>query len=156
MAFKEVGQLATEKEYEIITKHYLELKQHIQDCIEFEDFEVLSSYDITRIKELHFQKSALFWKMKVEKVEEKMSEIKQTNPFQYQHDTEYCGLAIKRFQYYSEQKKAELKGKGDYYSFNRHHKPVIENQILQWKMRLENCKKLRKMETSHEQVKVIP
>ena len=156
MALKEVGQLATEKEYEIITHHFQDLKQHISDCIEFEDFEALSSYDMTRIKELYFQKSALFWKMKVEKVQERMDEIKRNDKFNYQRDAEFCELAIKKFTYYSEQKQSELKAKGDYYSFNRHHKPVIENQILQWKMRLENCKKLRKMETSHEQVKVIP
>ena len=68
MAFEKVKQLTTEKEYEIISKHYDELKQHIQNCIEFEDFEILDAYDINRIKELHFEKSRLFWKIKVDTI----------------------------------------------------------------------------------------
>jgi len=156
MVLKEVTQLTTEKEYEVISKQYLELKQHIKDCIEFEDFEVLSSYDLTKIKELHFTKSALFWKIKVQQVDERMAEIKQADPFHYQHNVEYCQLAVKKFEYYAEQKQAELKGNGDYYSFNKHHKPVIDNRILEWKMRLESSKKLRKMETSPRKIEVIP
>ena len=156
MGLTEVGQLATEQEYEIITRHFQDVKQHISDCIEFEDFEALSSYDMTRIKELYFQKSALFWKMKVEKVQERMDEIKRNDKFNYQHDKEFCELCVKKFTYYGEQKQAELKAKGDLYSYNRHHKPVIENKILEWKLRLENCRAMRNEPTRHEEIKVIP
>ena len=89
MVLTEVSQLATEQEYEIITHHFQDLKQHISDCIEFEDFEALSSYDMSRIKELYFQKSALFWKMKVEKVQERMDEIKRADKFNYQQPCRY-------------------------------------------------------------------
>lgn len=155
MALQEVG-LSTEQEYAIVTNHFQDLKQHISDCIELEDFEVLSSHDVHKIKELYFTKSALFWKMKVEKVEERMDKIKHSNPFRYQQDTEFCELAIKKFTYYSEQKQAELKAKGDFYSFQKHHKPVIENQIMQWKMRLENQKQFGKLENDNHKVEAIP
>ena len=156
MAFKEVGQLSTEKEFEIVSNHFQDLKQHIQDCIEFEDFGVLSSHDINKIKELYFTKSMLFWQMKIDTVEARIAEIKQADKFRYQHNIEFCELMIKKFTYYGEKKQAELKAKGDFYSFNRHHKPGIENQILHWKMRLENSKKLRKMEVPDKKVEVIP
>lgn len=156
MALKEVAQLTTEKKYEAICKQYDDLKNHISDCIEFEDFEVLSSYDITKIKELHFQKSALFWKLKQETVENRMKEIKHVNPYHYKHDVEYCELVIKSFQYYGEYKQAELKSQGDFYSYNKHHKPVIESRIIEWKLRLESSRKLKNMDSEHEEVKVIP
>ena len=156
MAFKEVGQLSTEKEYEIITQHFKDLKQHIQDCFEYEDFEALSSYDMTKLKELYFTKSMLFWKMKQDTVEARMAEIKKQDKFHYQHNIEFCELMIKKFTYYGEKKQAELKAQGDFYSFNKHHKPGIDNQIMHWKMRLENCKKLRKMDTSPRRIEVIP
>lgn len=156
MVLTEVGQLATEQEYEIITHHFQDLKQHISDCIEFEDFEALSSYDMTRIKELYFQKSALFWKMKVEKVQERMDEIKKNDKFNYQRDAEFCELAVKKFTYYSEQKQAELKAKGDLYSYDRHYRPVINNKLIEWKMRLEHCRSMKNEPTNHEPVKVIP
>lgn len=151
MAFKEVSQLATEQEYEIITKCYQDLKQHIRDCIEFEDFETLDSYDITRIKELHFKKSALFWKMKVEKTKAEMEEIKKQNPQNYKQTVEYCELGVKKFTYYDEQMKAECKANGDMYSYDRHHKPVIQNQIFNWQMMVDN----RKI-NHNKKVEVIP
>ena len=56
-----------------------------------------------------------------------------------------------------ELKQAECKAKGDNFSYNRYHKPILENKLMQWQLRLENSKKLRKMETSHEKkVEVIP
>lgn len=156
MAFKEIGQLTTEQEYEAVTKQYIDLKTHIQDAIEFEDFETLSSYDLAKIKELHFQKSALFWKIKVEKIQAQLDEIKKQDKFNYQHNKEYCELVIKKFSYYAEQKQAELKGQGDYRSYDRHHKPVIENKIIEWKLRLESCRSINNEPTGHEEVKVIP
>lgn len=155
MALTEITQLSTQEEYKTINQEYITLKNHILECIQFEEFEVLTSYDITKIRELHFQRSALYWKLKVQKVQNRMDEIKRTNK-NYQHDIEYCRLVIRKFNHYAEQKKAELKAKGDATSYNRIHKPVIENKILEWELRLENSKKIRKMETSHEKIKVIP
>ena len=153
MAFKEVKQLATEKEYEIICKQYDELKQHIKDCIEFEDFEVLSSYDITKIKELHFKKSVLFWQMKINETRSRINRAKKRG----ERSVECCELYIKYYMYMMEFKQAECKAKGDNFSYNRYHKPVLENKVMQWQLRLENSKKLRKMETGRpKSVEVIP
>lgn len=153
MVLREITELSTEKEYEIISQHYQELKQHIKDCIEFEDFEILSTVDITCIKELHAQKSILFWKLKVEKTQNKIKEISKIDD----RSIECCELKIRYYEYMKELKKAECKAKGDDFSYNRYHKPVLENKVMQWQLRLENSKKLRKMETSHEKkVEVIP
>lgn len=158
MAFKEVTQLATEKEYETICQQYDELKQHISDCIEFEDFETLSSYDLAKIKELHYQKSELFWKLKVDAIQEKIDKIKQSNPRYYESDIEFCELAIKKLTYYAEQKKAELKAKGDVIGYEKYHKPTINNQIMHFKMQIELNEKLRKkLDTGRKRtVEVIP
>ena len=151
MALKEVEKLEEEK----VAQQFQELKQHILECIEFEEFQNLTSYDITKIKELHARRSVLFWKNKIGEIQKSMDEIKNDNPMNYEFTIDYCKLAIEKYECYNEQKKAEARLNGTEYSYNAHHKPVIENQIMQLRMRMGTIKRL---ENSKEpkKVEVIP
>ena len=147
--------LTLEQEFEVYEKQFQELKQHINDCIQFEDFEILISYDIEQIKRLYFTKSILFWKIRLEPIERELKQIRKNNRFNYEYDKKYCELSIKQIQIESEIKQAELKSIGDFITFNREIKPVLENQLLNWQMKL-HLETIHNGKKEHRKVEVIP
>ena len=156
MVLQEVKGLTLEQEFEVYEKQFQELKQHINDCIQFEDFEILTSYDIEQIKRLYFTKSILFWKIRLEPIERELKQIRKNNRFNYEYDKRYCELSIKQLQIESEIKQAELKYKGDFITFNREIKPVLENQLLNWQMKLKHLETIHNGKKEHRKVEVIP
>ena len=148
--------LTLEQEFEVYEKQFQELKQHINDCIQFEDFEILTSYDIEQIKRLYFTKSILFWKIRLEPIERELKQIRKNNRFNYEYDKRYCELSIKQLQIESEIKQAELKSIGDFITFNREIKPVLENQLLNWQMKLKHLETIHNGKKEHRKVEVIP
>ena len=148
--------LTLEQEFEVYEKQFQELKQHINDCIQFEDFEILTSYDIEQIKRLYFTKSILFWKIRLEPIEKELKQIRKNNRFNYEYDKKYCELSIKQIQIESEIKQAELKSIGDFITFNREIKPVLENQLLNWQMKLKHLETIHNGKKEHRKVEVIP
>ena len=148
--------LTLEQEFEVYEKQFQELKQHINDCIQFEDFEILTSYDIEQIKRLYFTKSILFWKIRLEPIERELKQIRKNNRFNYEYDKKYCELSIKQIQIESEIKQAELKSIGDFITFNREIKPVLENQLINWQMKLKHLDTIHNGKKEHRKVEVIP
>ena len=148
--------LTLEQEFEVYEKQFQELKQHINDCIQFEDFEILTSYDIEQIKRLYFTKSILFWKIRLEPIERELKQIRKNNRFNYEYDKRYCELSIKQLQIESEIKQAELKYQGDFTTFNNEIKPVLENQLINWQMKLKHLDTIHNGKKEHRKVEVIP
>ena len=148
--------LTLEQEFEVYEKQFQELKQHINDCIQFEDFETLTSYDIEQIKRLYFTKSILFWKIRLEPIEKELKQIRKSNRFNYEYDKKYCELSIKQLQIESEIKQAELKSIGDFTTFNNEIKPVLENQLINWQMKLKHLDTIHNGKKEHRKVEVIP
>lgn len=49
------------KDYKKVSKKYQETKDRIIKLIDWDDCDVISSYDLTELKELHSQKHKLYW-----------------------------------------------------------------------------------------------
>ena len=126
-------------EFTNLTREFKEYKERLTAAIEFEDFEMLSSYDLAKVKELGYMKSALYWKIQVAVITAELESLKAAKPTDFK-DEYYCRLVIKKFRAYDEQKKAECKAKGDEYGYLKHHKPVIESRINHWMSAVENRK----------------
>ena len=120
-----------------LTSEFNEYKERLTAAIEFEDFEMLSSYDLAKVKELSYMKSAAYWKIQVAKIQDELESLEAAKPTDFK-DEYYCKLCVKKFRAYDEQKKAECKAKGDEYSYLKHHKPVIDSRIRHWITAIHN------------------
>ena len=130
---------AMRKEYEVISKEFTELKNRLLELIEYEDFDILNSYDVIQLKDLNQEKSVLFWKIKCAEIDQELQEIIDAHPNE-DYPIDYYRLGAKKYECLDNQLRVEK----DEFTYNRYHKPVIQHKIMRFKSRVKNIQSLQK------------
>lgn len=123
------------REYEFISKEFQDLKTRLLELIEYEELDILNTYDITQLQDYGREKSILFWKIKCAEIDMELSRIRDDHPDE-DYPVEYYRLCAKKYECYDNQLRVEK----DEFTYNRYHKPVIQHKIMSFKSRAKNLK----------------
>ena len=127
-------------QYNEVVQDFNEQKSRLQDALEFEDIEMLSSYDLIHLKELSLQKRILFWSIKEVETRNQIEDMQKEYPTE-NYPIEYWQLCIKCYEYYENRLKAEAIRDNKEWNFNRYHKPMINHQLMRFESRINSIKR---------------